>query len=261
MNFLITAGGTEEKIDNVRSITNRGTGALGVKIAEKLHKSFEESNIYYLCGSRAFVPEFPNVKIIRIEDTKSLQTALTNLLFETKMDAVIHSMAVSDYTVHAVTTADTLAVKLAHRIACDYPNGLPNEDVLAEKLTAQIAQSSSSGYDYKISSELKNPLILLEQTPKIIGLIREFQPKTVLVGFKLLSNVSGNVLIDTAYKLMERNRCDLVLANDAEQIKNGSHTGYLINSDKSHTVFYNKDEIAFGIVQRLTEILLEKEYL
>lgn len=35
MRVLITAGGTSEKIDNVRSITNHSTGRLGCLIAEK----------------------------------------------------------------------------------------------------------------------------------------------------------------------------------------------------------------------------------
>ena len=34
MNILITSGGTSEKIDQVRSITNHSTGQLGKMIAE-----------------------------------------------------------------------------------------------------------------------------------------------------------------------------------------------------------------------------------
>ena len=36
MRILITAGGTSEKIDSVRSITNHSTGSLGKAIAEEL---------------------------------------------------------------------------------------------------------------------------------------------------------------------------------------------------------------------------------
>ena len=35
MNILITSGGTSEKIDQVRSITNHSTGQLGKMIAER----------------------------------------------------------------------------------------------------------------------------------------------------------------------------------------------------------------------------------
>ena len=36
MRILITAGGTSEKIDSVRAITNHSTGSLGKAIAEAL---------------------------------------------------------------------------------------------------------------------------------------------------------------------------------------------------------------------------------
>ena len=41
---IITAGGTSEKIDNVRKITNSSSGKLGMIIAEHL---LEENDDYY----------------------------------------------------------------------------------------------------------------------------------------------------------------------------------------------------------------------
>ena len=50
MNILITAGGTTETIDGVRSITNTGTGRLGSLIADEFEKSPMINNIYYYKG-------------------------------------------------------------------------------------------------------------------------------------------------------------------------------------------------------------------
>ena len=207
MDFIITAGGTAERIDQVRSITNSSTGALGVKISEAIHNRFPNAGIYYVCGARAMVPDFYGVSIIRITDTADLQKVLTNLLTSRKISAVIHAMAVSDYRVRSVYTAQNLACTLAARLLHDFPAGLPDEITLSALIESEIECSASPVIDEKISSDLKSPLILLEKTPKVISLIRTLQPDTFLVGFKLLCCTSKNVLIDTAHALLKKNQC------------------------------------------------------
>ena len=48
--IIVTAGGTRERIDEVRSITNGATGRLGSLIADELSKrlSAQEHTLYYL---------------------------------------------------------------------------------------------------------------------------------------------------------------------------------------------------------------------
>jgi hypothetical protein len=55
MNIIITAGGTNEKIDNVRMITNLGTGKLGSIIADKFYEDYNEliENLFYICSNQA----------------------------------------------------------------------------------------------------------------------------------------------------------------------------------------------------------------
>ena len=48
--IIITAGGTSEKIDNVRKITNSSTGKLGMTIANYLLKENNDLLIYYICS-------------------------------------------------------------------------------------------------------------------------------------------------------------------------------------------------------------------
>ena len=103
----------------------------------------------------------------------------------------------------------------------------------------------------KMSSQLQDPLILLERTPKILPLFRKLAPDTIIVGFKLLSHVSLDELLDTAYHLLVRNGCDYVLANDASQIDGEFHKGFLIDTDRTIQAFQTKQEIADGITKAI----------
>ena len=94
MNILITSGGTSERIDQVRSITNHSTGQLGKMIAE--HCLAEGASVTLLTTAKAVKPDsHENLTIKIIEDTEQLLTAMEGLV--PAHDMLIHSMAVSDY--------------------------------------------------------------------------------------------------------------------------------------------------------------------
>jgi phosphopantothenate-cysteine ligase len=225
--ILITSGGTTEKIDDVRKIKNMSTGRLGTLIAEQFLAQ-SSAEITYLCSTDAIVPADSGVKIIRIESVKELSETLEKLLDTVKFDAVIHAMAVSDYAVKSVLSADVLdASKTVHE--------------------AILNSSATTVTHKKISSDIDNLIIVMEKTPKVIRLFKELQPETVLVGFKLLVDVDEKNLIKTGHDLLLRNQCDFVLANDLTQINGDSHAGLLISPDASVQRFYTKQEIAQGI--------------
>ena len=232
MNIVITAGGTSERIDDVRTITNSSTGSLGLAIGKAFLKEAERSGniekIYYLHGTRAAFPEHELVVPVPITGVLDLKEKLGRILTEEKIDICVHAMAVSDYMVHQVTTLEKL---------------LGTED-------PQHAQDLSGN---KISSDIDDLIIHMKRSPKVIGDIRRLSPRTVLVGFKLLSGVPHQELIDVASRLMEKNDCDFVLANDLQEIGDGLHRGYLIHRDGSCDVMQTKDEIAEMIVRRTTE--------
>ena len=160
--------------------------------------------------------------------------ALENLLTTKKIDAVIHAMAVSDYTVKQVTTLEAIRAG--------------EEDDPDRKL--------SGG---KISSDIEDLVIILKKTPKIIGEIKKLQPDTILVGFKLLTNVENEVLIETGYQLMMKNDCSMVLANDLTEITGDKHVGYLISKDRSYEKLTTKSQIAEAIVIKIEQLLSVKE--
>ena len=66
MKIVITAGGTSERIDDVRTITNSSTGSLGFAIGTAFAASDEIEKIYYLHGKRAVWPENEKVEPIEI---------------------------------------------------------------------------------------------------------------------------------------------------------------------------------------------------
>ena len=215
LNILITAGGTSEKIDNVRKITNSSTGKLGLMIAEEFLKEEQKINmIYYICSKNAYKPNHPKVKIIEITDTLELKNKIEQLLKEKNIDYVIHSMAVSDYMLNYVTNAHLLAQEMETR-------KLSPEQTIRENKAILSAN--------KLSSKEENLILYLTPTPKIISLIKEISPTTYLVGFKLLDGVKEIELIETAKKLRDKNHCDLVVANDLENIRQGVHKAFLID--------------------------------
>ncbi len=68
----------------------------------------------------------------------------------------------------------------------------------------------------KISSKKKNIVLNLKAAPKIISLIRQFNPRALLVMFKLESGVTDRVLIKRASLALKRAGADLVVANRLE---------------------------------------------
>ncbi len=106
--IVITAGGTSERIDNVRKITNSSSGKLGMTIANHLLEENKDLMIYYVCSKNSLRPNNERVKIMEIEGTMDLKNTVSELLTKEHIDYFIHSMAVSDYMTDFVTTIDRI---------------------------------------------------------------------------------------------------------------------------------------------------------
>ncbi len=232
--IVITAGGTSEKIDNVRKITNSSSGKLGMTIANHLLKENDDLIIYYVCSKNSLRPLDKRIKVIEIDDTISLKNKIENLLLNEKIDYFIHSMAVSDYMTDYVTTIE--------RIKASIKNTSNLEEAFSN---IEIINGN------KISSYEDNLVIVLKQTPKIISIIKDLSPQTYLVGFKLLDGVSKEELISVAKKLRDKNKCDLVVANDLVTIRNGEHIAYIIDKNNEIDESHGKDDIAKKLVRRM----------
>ncbi|MCH3919479.1 MAG: phosphopantothenoylcysteine synthase [Sphaerochaeta sp.] len=234
MRILITAGGTSEPIDSVRRITNTGTGRLGSLVADAFAADDPASQIWYVCPQGACFPTTAQATILTVTDVASVERTVRKLLAEEQVDAIIHTMAVSDYRVRAVCPPEAVETGTDH-------------------LTDAVIKGDIRSEEGKISSRYSRLLVLLEQTPKILPLLRDLAPEAFLVGCKLLEHVPVDVLFSTATELLRENRLDAVLANDGAQIRGDTHIGWLVDALGFRCVGFTKQEIARRLVERVKE--------
>ena len=224
MKILVTSGGTSEAIDRVRSITNHSTGHLGLVITEALIKAGHE--VCLITTSQAVRPASqPNLKIIEIKNTLDLLEEMRNLVKDYQV--LIHSMAVSDYTPVYMTSIDEVQA---------------SQD-LSEFLTKHNSET-------KISSKEDAQILFLKKNPKIISLVKEWNPKIHLIGFKLLVDVSREYLIQIARESLEKNKADIIVANDLTQINAEQHIAYLVEKSSFQTAT-SKQEIADLLLNKI----------
>lgn len=231
---LITAGGTSEYIDTVRKITNSSSGKLGSIIADTFGS---DVFVHYVCSQKAVLPKRKDgIKVYPVVTTEDVLTTVSGILKNNPIDWMIHSMAISDYTVDYVTNAHMLYSFLEE-------NGLSEENIIHNKNTYNRNE--------KIASSEDDVIIKLKKTPKIIGKIKEISPATHLIGFKLLSGVSEEELIDVATRLKNKNSCDYVVANDITNITADKHEALIIGNNNIVRV-NTKQEIAHTLVNIVT---------
>ncbi|WP_049484129.1 phosphopantothenate--cysteine ligase [Streptococcus oralis] len=224
MKILVTSGGTSEAIDSVRSITNHSTGRLGKIITETLLAAGHE--VCLITTKRALKPEaHPNLSIREIDNTNDLLVVMQELVKEYQV--LIHSMAVSDYTPV-------------------YMTGL--EEVQASSNLEEFL--SKQNHQTKISSTDEVQVLFLKKTPKIISLVKEWNPAIHLIGFKLLVDVTEDHLIDVARQSLVKNQADLIIANDLTQISANQHHAIFVEEEQLQTV-QTKEEIASLLLEKI----------
>lgn len=217
MNILITSGGTSEKIDRVRSITNHSTGWLGKIITETFLDKGDQVTL--VTTPKAVRPAaHPNLTIVQIENVAELLESLKPLVHT--HDVLIHAMAVSDYTPVYMTGLEAVAA--------------------SPDMTEFLNKTNSES---KISSQDDVQVLFLKKTPKIISLVKKWNPAIRLIGFKLLVNVTKEELLKTARASLIKNQAEIIVANDLTEISNQEHSAYLVGKD---TVIQaqSKEEIA-----------------
>lgn len=206
MHILITSGGTSEAIDSVRSITNHSTGSLGKILAEiALAKGHQ---VTLITTPTALKPApHPDLRISLIRNVEELLAQMKQEVPQHQV--LIHAMAVSDYTPVYMTGLD--------------------EAAKSRDLTTFLHQENQ---ETKISSKDDYQVLFLKKTPKIISLVKEWNPVIQLIGFKLLVAVSAEELIQVARESLVKNHASMIVANDLTQIQNGQHQAYLVTNDQ-----------------------------
>ena len=224
MKLLITSGGTSEKIDQVRSITNHSTGRLGTLIAESFLTQGDQVTL--ITTQSAVKPAaHPNLTIQIIENVQDLLETMQSLV---KIhDVLIHSMAVSDYTPIYMTGFDQITA--------------------SQDLTEFLNKTNDQG---KISSKDEYQVLFLKQTPKIMSKVKKWNPDIHLIGFKLLVDVSKEELLSVARASFIKNKAEIIVANDLYDISNNQHHAYLVK-ENSVIEASTKEEIAQQLVTHI----------
>lgn len=218
MKVLITGGGCEEPIDEVRSLCNFSTGRTASYLSDFMVK--RKWDVTLLLGNRSVKPESSQVDVKSFLSFKDLYDSMKSQLEHSHYDLVIQCAAVSDYSLDRVETG--------------------NGKVL----------SQAKG---KIDSQ-DNLVIHLKRNPKIINHIKEWSknPKVRLVGFKLTRSDDSQHVMGKINELQRESSCDFVVWNDLNEVGEREHKTRIIQGDKWVAQGSTKAELAENIL-RLVE--------
>ena len=253
LNIAITAGGTSEPVDGVRKLTNISTGLLGWHCLEAVLDYFcaekrSDFHVTYILTETAFrkalgKKQLPFVDFVPVTDAESVYRAVDALTQSVPVDFFIHSMAISDFTLAYAASAEELAKEIS---------SLPPYGGGAEAAVRGVLENPANSYSLteKIPSD-RNIVLGLRRTRKVIPLIKQNNPDTFLVGFKLLKDVPEEELIRVANRLAGENGCDLVFANELAQLGEDDHLGVLIRSGEVVDRPVGKKQIAEAIVREM----------
>ena len=219
---LITSGGCLEKWDQVRGHTNMAKGTIGRIIAEELIS--KGAHVIYLHGYFAEKPNDINnqLELHPFEGIVDLQDKMKSIITHEKVDAVIMAAAGSDWIVDKI---------------CDQEGNVLD-------------------MNGKISSDIA-PIIHFQKAPKVLKQIKQWDSETVLVGFKLESDVNEEELFERAKNRMEEAKASVMIANSPHSLYSRGAVHYVIGQDGKGKLCNGKDETAKEIVKSL-EVLCNR---
>lgn len=216
---LITSGPTRGAIDRVRYITNKSTGRLGTMMAREALAT--GAFVTFMFGKGSLTP-------LSADLSHRERQKLTCIEIETVPDAkrVLEEELTRrryDVVIHAMAVLDYVPDAASHE---------------------------------KIPSGKDELVVRLVKTPKLIRLIKGLSPSTLLVGFKLEVEADRDSLLASARSLLQKNNCDLVVANDLAPIEAGKeHLAYLVTKDEASAPIVGKQAIARAIIEAASEML------
>ena len=236
MKILLTSGGTKVPIDDVRFITNFSSGKFGSKIA--------------------------TAALLAGHQVTHLRNIDAPTPFEFKVD-LLHARG-QDYASR---------LDEAHCFSRQYMSKYLEEKFdtydqyfsQMEKLCANFVYDAiilcAAVSDYKVANVVSGKInskdgfsINLIPTEKIISKIRTWQPNTKLVGFKLLSNVDDNSLIEAAKNSIEKNNCNFVVANDLSVTFQTNKKCLFVYPDRVSLVEGFSKTVAGKIIEELNHV-------
>ncbi|MDX9752880.1 MAG: phosphopantothenoylcysteine decarboxylase [bacterium] len=222
--ILIASGPTFAPIDAVRCITNRSTGRLGSTIAHELHE--EGAQIIFLAGETSCTP------------------------LDLYPEDVFHRLSIESFF-----TVDDLKQRLHTHLASGTVDAVLMAAAVLDYLPVQAEEGKKSSQDEEWT-------VTFRRGEKLIELLRGWDAKVTIVGFKLETHITLPELIARAEDLMRRSDARMVVANRLEEIDDGTHTAYLVQQNQGERnlspALPTREAIAAALVQALARCLVSK---
>ncbi len=233
LNVLITSGGTDCPIDDVRVVTNIGTGTFGSQLAEEFLK--QKCNVIYLHSKGAKKPVYRHCKI---EDLNN---------FDLEVDRIKETY--SEYK-ELINNIKFIEVKDFD----DYEEKLLNmnsEDIDIWIMCMAVSDYKPVKATGKISSNEDYFNLNMEKCPKIIKNLRKKDENAFIVGFKLSSNNTEEQIIDNVLNWMKNRGVDMCVANDMSGRNHDNREVYLLRKNSSAYQFYRGDNVSKNLVEQI----------
>lgn len=253
---LITAGGTREAIDDVRSIRNVATGALPAAMAEVWLA--QGAHVVYLHGPDALLPGERTLRRQLTTQTDDDNEALA--AFAREIADVRTRLAGGRLTLLPVESAAQALQALESALTEHAPTvvacAMAVADFAPDPVVGKIAsRQDAPGAGYGQQAEPGGLTLELRPTQKVIDAVKRLRPQAFLLGFKLLSGATEPQLCAAAGHLARRAGADVVFANDLQTYRQGRREGLLV--DASEQVLQRLDGGAgSGAQARLAALLV-----
>jgi phosphopantothenate-cysteine ligase len=237
MNVVVAGGGTVAPIDDVRSIANISSGRFAAAITEACLA--RGASVWHIHTPAALLP---------FHRSASFDLDAADLAEEhRRLDRLVESWRAQ---------RDRLRlVPLARGTVGEYARTL--EQVLrAEPVDVVFLPIAATDYEPepqtgKIESGLETLVIRCRRAPKVIRSVRGWAPSVYLAGFKLLSRVRVEDLVDAAERACRTNRADLTIANDLQTLREGRHTIHLVRPGQPPEILGPDPDLAAKLVDRV----------
>jgi phosphopantothenoylcysteine synthetase/decarboxylase len=217
--FLITSGPIRGPIDAVRFISSTSTGKLGSLLAlEALRRG---AQVTFVFGEGSAQPEPRELE----SSGENRFTARPVVTYDDVMKVFSQELSTQKHQVviHAMAVLDYVPAK------------------------SQANKVPSGKHEWTLK---------LVPTPKLIQMVKRWNPHIYLVGFKLEAGADRQGLIQAAHRCAEESGADLVVANDLSTIRRGDHQAIIVNPQgKVETTLKGKEQIAHGLMDLIAAYL------
>jgi phosphopantothenoylcysteine synthetase/decarboxylase len=216
IHMIVTSGGTREPIDDVRFIGNASTGRLGACIAGEGARRGHSVVLVRARGS-AHPPASPGTG-------GSDGPRLVEFVTASDLERILET--------EVLRLPDPAAVIMA----------------------AAVADYSIDRVSGKIPSDGDELVLRLKKAAKIVDRVRAWKPDVLLVKFKLESGLGRDELLEAGRESARKSQADLMVLNDALQVRDGRHPAVLYWPATGRTVdLEGKESIAAAVVEALEE--------